>query len=180
MTKLVKYSIFLTICTCWDLYTTWLRSPDLSREQNYIVKYFNLNFIGFIIFQISLLIFIIIIIKRTIVTDYSLFPSSRVSFSQLCSCIYFGDSRSLRKIILSSTSLDRSWYFLAGILIYAIPLIHIVAGINNLILHISPNYVIWFNTSLKLKIIIGTFIVIIISLFLFLIREYNAYKKKMG
>jgi hypothetical protein len=139
-----------------------------------------LNWVGFVIFQFALLIIILIIVRRAIKTDFSLLPnSSQLSISQLCSYIYFGDLRPVWKIFLSfSTSFDRSWYFIAGVLIYAIPIIHFIAGTSNLILFYSQSYVVWFNKSITLNISIGTVFVILLSISLFIFREYNVYKKK--
>ena len=83
MTGFIKYTLILAFCTCWDIYTTWLRSPDLSREQNPIVKYLGLNWIGFIIYQFALLIIMLIIVRCAIQTDFTILPtSSRLSITQ--------------------------------------------------------------------------------------------------
>jgi len=38
MQRLVIYGMLLIICKIWDLYTTWLRSPDLAREMNPLTR----------------------------------------------------------------------------------------------------------------------------------------------
>jgi len=182
MSKLVKYSIVLTLCKVWDLYTTWLRTPDLSRELNPLVKYLGFGWTGMIVFQVLAVIITILIVRRSLNSDSTLFPNLHgFSLLQFTPYLYFGKERSVWHLLYStSTSFDRFLYFYGGILYFAEPLVHLIAGANNLLLVLNPAYAIWLNTNLTLNLTIGVLIVLSLSFYNFLSREYKAYKLKVS
>jgi hypothetical protein len=180
MKPLAKYAIILALCKIWDLYTTWLRTPDLSRELNVVIRFFHLNWTLDILYNIVVWIVTLLIVRVVISTDKSLWPQHQnVAKYQLLSFLYFGEIKSPWKLLYATpSSFKRFWYVLAGILLFAEPLIHIVAGTSNLMLTLSPNYVRWFNTNLNYQITMELIVVVGISIYFFISREYKFYKTK--
>ena len=180
MKPLTKYAIILAICKTWDLYTTWLRTPDLSRELNVVVHLFGSNWTLNIIYNIFVLGATLLIVRVVIPPNKSFWPQQQnLTKSQLLSFLYCGEIKSLWTVLLAMpSSFLRFWYVFAGVLLFAEPLEHIVAGTSNLLLTLSPSYVQWFNTNLTLKIGIELIVVVGISFYAFILREYKSYKSK--
>ncbi|MGA3286122.1 MAG: hypothetical protein ABSD46_01705 [Bacteroidota bacterium] len=180
MKPLTKYAIILALCKTWDLYTTWLRTPDLSRELNVVVRLFGSNWTLNILYNIVVWIATLLIVRIVISTDKSLWPQHQNATKyQLLSFLYCGEIKSPWKLLFATpSSFSRFWYILAGVLLFAEPLIHIVAGTSNLMLTLSSSYDQWFNTNLTYKVAIELIIIVGVSLYAFLYREFKIYKAK--
>ena len=180
MKPLAKYAILLAICKIWDLYTTWMRTPDLSRELNVVVRLFGSNWTLNIIYNILFWIVTLLIVRVVITPNKSFWPPQQnLTKSQLLSFLCCGEIKSLWSLFFAMpSSFFRFWYVFAGVLFFAEPLEHIVAGTSNLLLTLSPSYVQWFNTNLTQKVALEVIIVVLISFYAFIAREYKVYKAK--
>lgn len=82
----------------YDVYTTWLYTPDLTQESNFLVKWFGANWTVMITLQILLPLFIIRALHYYMFRYEPSIPTTRgLSFKQVSSYLCYNDTNSFHK-----------------------------------------------------------------------------------
>lgn len=180
MNRLTKYAIFLAFCKLWDLYSTWLCTPTLSREMNPVTTFFGLHWLGVIIFQIITLIITLFIVRRSIRTDSALLPNTPgLTPLQVTTWVAFGDLRSGWNLLWSfGASFDRRWYYFSGLLLFTEPIAHLFAGMHNLASAYITSYMAWTYKYPLIKAMAAIVFVVALGFCFFAFREFAAYRVK--
>ena len=176
MQRLVIYGMLLIICKIWDLYATWLRTPDLAREMNPLTRFLGVSWTTVLLQQVVLTIVTLWFVHRSLVPDRSFCPPKRdPSLKEFISNLFFEEPSPWWHVLYRlPTRRGALWYSLAGITLFLAPLAHIQAGTSNWLLTRSSQYEHWFDSYLPWSWYSEVALVVVLSIFLFLRRDYRA------
>ena len=177
MNRFLSYALILTGCKAWDLYTTWLRTPDLQRELNPVTRLLGATWPAIFVQSAVILAIILWFVRRALAVDRSLHPTQGgLSVSQLFAHIAFVEPAPPSHLLYRLPTRPRATlYLLAGLTLFSAPLGSLVAGTSNWLLTRSPDYVRWFNAHLPWSLVLQGVFVLLVSTVLFAWREYSAY-----
>lgn len=142
MNRFLLTTFFMLITRFYDVFTTYLYIPDLKGETNILVSMLGLGWIGTIITQILILLFLtytlyIYHFKKVETIDLR----ERVSIKEFVSIFYFNESASFYKIFYKTpTNPYSSLYTIGGIVPKALIIISLIVGTSNIFLIFSQNY----------------------------------------
>jgi hypothetical protein len=166
MNRLLTYTVVLVVCKAWDLYTTWLRTPNLKRELNPLTRLIGETWSGTILQTILVVAAIVWFVRRAVVVDRTLQPAEcSLSMSQFFTCMVAEPGALL--------------YVLRCLTLFGMPVLFVIAGASNWCLTRSPSYVSWFNALLPLSMLLPFTIAFLIALLLFTWRDYSAYRSRV-
>jgi hypothetical protein len=177
MNRLLLYALILIVCKAWDLYTTWLRTPDLQRELNPIIRLLGATWPAVFLQSAVVLALILWFVRRALIADRSLHPAQHgLSVSQLFARIAFAEPASPWHLLYRlPTRRGATMYLLALLTLFAAPLGFVAAGASNWLLTRSSGYERWFDGHLPWSLILETLLVALASIVLVAWREYSAY-----
>jgi len=100
MRKFLMLVFLIVIGRLYDGITTFLYTPDLSKESNIIIKYLGAGWTSFIILQIVLIGFVIYLIYYFIFKYNPQWPTEKkLTFKQFASYLFFNNTHSFYKIL---------------------------------------------------------------------------------
>jgi hypothetical protein len=177
MNRFFLYALILVACKAWDLYATWLRTPDLQRELNPVTKLIGATWPAVLLQSAVVLALILWFVRRALVVDRSLHPThGGLSVSHLFARIAFAEPASPWHLLYRlPTRPGATMYLLASLTLFAAPLGFLVAGASNWLLTRSPGYEHWFDAHLPWSLLLEALLVALASIVCVAWREYSAY-----
>ena len=176
MHRLILYAVLLILCKVWDLYATWLRTPDLAREMNPLTRLLGVSWTTVVLQQVVLTILTLWFVHRSLTPNRSFCPARRdFGLRDFIAQFYFEETVPWWHIFYRMpTRRGALWYSLAGITLFLVPLAHIQGGTSNWLLTRSSRYEHWFDTHLPWSWYSEVALVALLAITLFIRRDYLA------
>ena len=152
----------LVISRCLDFFTTFLYTPDLSKETNILVQLFNFDYFLLSIVQITLVAlvgyFLYIYCFRTVDTPN---VSANTSLKDFIGIFFFKDKERTKEIFLKFPTNKNSFsYSLGYILTYSLITIGFMVGTSTSLLLISEKYREFYRHGVIITIFVLVFMIV--------------------
>jgi len=169
---------FLVITRLWDITATYIITPDLEKETNPMVSILGQGWVTIIIFQITVVSFIIILNYFSLFKIKTFYPSQKgYSYKEFITYFYFGEKRNLIELVYR---FPKNKSTLVKALGYVLPRSLIVIGVfislSSTLLILNIDYQKFYAFARPYYYLV--FIAIVFVFFvLFFRREYAKYQK---
>lgn len=177
--RLAFYAAFLVACTAWDLYATSLVTPDLKHELNPLIRCFGGSWGTLLTEQTVMTAVTLWLVRHSLTVNTPLHPAQPgLSIGEFVIGLFFKNPKSWGQVLFRVP--DRrgaTMYVIGSIAFFAAPLAHLQAGMSNWLVIHSESYERWFDHNLPwtwLGLAIG---IVPISIGMFLLRDYVAYRQ---
>jgi hypothetical protein len=165
-----------------DLYITFRYTPNLKGEWNPVVSLFGASWTGLIIFQVSLVLFISVIVYYYFAREIFSIPEKDLSYPDFIYCYFFGKLVPWPKRLFTAPffpkNIARHLAFQGHLLMMLAIFISVFAIVHNLLLLTSVQWYIEFVMTHYKGYLPSVFIIATLLAFnLFFIREYLRYRK---
>jgi hypothetical protein len=179
MQRLVVYGMLVVVLKILDLYTTWLRTPDLAREMNPITRLLGVSWTTVLLQQLVLTVLTLWFVRRSLIPDRSFCSSKRdLTLKTFVAHLFFEEPSPWWHVLYRlPTRPGALRYSLAGITLFLVPLAHIQAGTSNWLLTRSALYEHWFDAYLPLSWYSEIAVVALLAICLFVRRDYLACRQ---
>ena len=179
MTRLALYTVLLLACKAWDIYTTWLVTPDLTHELNPLVRAFGGTWAAFLWQQAVFVAVTLWLVRGSLTVNRSFHPSiPGLCVRQFAAGLFFIRPEPWPQLLHRvPTRRGATMYVIGSITLFLAPLAHLQAAISNLLLTSSARYECWFDGHLPWSWFALALDVVPISIGLFLGRDYLAHRR---
>ncbi len=179
MTRFLGYTLLLVACKAWDLYSTWLRTSDLSRELNPVTRLLGSTWPALFVQTLVLLAAILWFVRKALEVDRSLQPAEPgLSISDFFGRLAFKELSPWWHLVYRTPTRRRATlYFLGSLILFGAPLAFLFAGASNWWLTRSTAYAGWFNAHLPWSVALVFAFSVLSSFLLFAGRDYSSYRR---
>jgi hypothetical protein len=176
--SLALYTVLLLTCTLWDLFTTWLVTPDLELELNPLFRALGGAWPALLVQQIVLTLFVIWLVRNCLTVKTSYHPiQSNLSIRYFVLGLFFKQPEGWRRLLFHMPDRPGAFIYVIGsIAFFAVPLGHLQAGFSNWLIIQSDSYGTWFDDHLPWSWLGGCFGTASIAIGAFLVRDYITYR----
>lgn len=178
-TKFWTHSLLLIISRCYDFITTKTYIPDISKETNILVKWFNIGYGGIAIIQVVLLLFVIYCFHFYCFKKYTVDKTNeKLTFKEFIPYFYFNKKEKWLSFLTKNTNKHPILYSIGYIATYSLIWIGFIVGTSTLTLILSNKYrtiYSFFGAQFLYLILI---IVVIFFTYNFYTKEYRGLKNR--
>ena len=171
------YRNFILICCLllisrsYDFVTTYLYTPDLKNETNFLVKVFNLNYYGLFLIQISLLCFVIYCFYFYTFKKYEIPKANVLTLKEFIPFFHFKKREKFIAFLYKQPILPSILYSVGYIVTFSLIFVGFIVGTSTLFLLLSEEY-------RKVYKFGGAYALYIILVLIVLYFTYKFYKKE--
>ena len=178
MNRLAIYAALLIATTVWDLYTTWLVTPDLEQELNPLFRAIGGAWPALLLEQAFFTVVVLWLVRGCLKVNRSRHPiQPGLSIRYFMLGLLFKQPEGwLRLLFRVPDRPGAVMYVIGSVTFFAVPLAHFQAGISNWLITQSEIYRFWFNDNFPWSWLGLTYGVVPISIGAFLVRDYTAYR----